>query len=175
MCSGQSSAPTATAADTHQQPTPADVGKDLTMATVRHEIVIEAQAAQAWAVVTDAANLHTWFPGLTACTLDGDLRTITLGSGMPMPERIITNDSIQMRFQYRIESPLFREHLGTIDVIALSARTCLVVYSTDAEPGPLALVIGGASNDALANLKAMCEGGADEAPRTSMHTTPRES
>lgn len=128
------------------------------MATVRHEILIHAPAARAWAVVTDAANLDTWFPGLTDCALDGDLRTITLGSGMPMPERIITNDSIQMRFQYRIESPLFREHLGTIDVIALSDDTCIVVYSTDAEPGPLALVIGGASNDALTNLKNLCEG-----------------
>jgi len=141
------------------------------MATVRHHVIIEAPAARAWEIVTDAANLHTWFPGLTDCTVEGDLRTITLGSGMPMPERIITNDSIQMRFQYRIESPLFREHLGTIDVIPLAEDRCLVVYSTDAEPGPLALVIGGASNDALANLRTMCETGATPAPGTPMHAT----
>ena len=144
------------------------------MTTVRHHVIIDAPPARAWAIVTDAANLDAWFPGLDDCTLEGDLRTITLGSGMPMPERIITNDPLQMRFQYRIESPLFREHLGTIDVIPLAEDRCLVVYSTDAEPGPLALVIGGASNDALASLKAMCED-----PRGPQHSgtalTPDET
>jgi hypothetical protein len=130
---------------------------DPLMATVRRHVLIDAPAERAWAVVSDAGHLDTWFPGLTGCVLDGDVRTITLGSGLPMPERIITNDAIQRRFQYRIEVPLFTHHLGTVDVIALDDDHCLAVYSTDAEPAPLALVIGGATGDALANLKRMCE------------------
>ena len=47
---------------------------------------------------------------------------------------------------------MFREHLGTIDVHDLGDGSSLVVYSTDAEPGALALVIGGAARAALGNL-----------------------
>jgi len=139
------------------------------MATVRHHVVIDAPADEAWAIVRDAGDLDSWFPGLTGCTLDGDIRTITLGSGIPMPERILTNDDLQRRFQYRIEAPLFREHLGTVDVIELDSDRCLVVYSTDATPDPIALVIGGAANDALANLKARCEGGTAGANGAGRH------
>ena len=40
-----------------------------------------------------------------------------------MPEEIVTNDPIQRRFQYRITAPMFRDHLGTIDVIDLGDGT----------------------------------------------------
>jgi ABC-type amino acid transport substrate-binding protein len=56
------------------------------------------------------------------------------------------------RFQYRITAPMFTEHLGTVDVHALEDGTSLVVYSTDANPAALALVIGGAARAALAAL-----------------------
>ncbi len=128
------------------------------MGTVRHEIVIDAPAYAAWDVVTDAGNLHTWFPGLVDSRLEDDLRTIVADNGLEMPERIITNDPLLRRFQYQIEAPLFRHHLGTIDVIELSDDQCIAVYSTDCDPSVLALAIGGASADALQNLKTMCEG-----------------
>lgn len=132
------------------------------MATIRRHVLIDAPAERPWAIVTDAGNLDAWFPGLTDCVLDGDVRTVTLGSGLPMPERIITNDALQRRFQYRIETPLFTEHLATVDVIELGDDQCLAVYSTDASPAPLALVIAGASGDALANLKRLCENPAED-------------
>ena len=71
---------------------------------------------------------------------------------MPMPERLLTIDPDLRRFQYRITSPLFVEHLSTIDVHDLGDDTCLTVYSVDAEPAVLALVIGGAARAALAYL-----------------------
>ena len=82
----------------------------------------------------------------------GDERTILTRSGLPMPERLFTIDPQLRRFQYRITAPLFVEHLSTLDVHDLDDGTCLTVYSVDAEPAVLALVIGGSARAALANL-----------------------
>ena len=122
------------------------------MASLRHEIRINVPAADVWRVVGRPELLHLWFPGITGCTVEGNKRVITTGVGIPMPEEIITNDSLQRRFQYRITVPLFRSHLATLDVIDLHDDTCLVVYSTDAEPAVMALVIAGGTIDALKEL-----------------------
>jgi hypothetical protein len=44
------------------------------------------------------------------------------------------------------------EHLSTIDVHDLGDGTSFVVYSVDAEPAVLALVIAGGARAALTNL-----------------------
>ncbi len=125
--------------------------------TIRHEIRIARSADEVWALAGDAAKLHTWFPGIVNCTVDGTTRVITMGTGMPMPEEILVNDNSQRRFQYRITAPLFVHHRGTIDVIELGADECLVVYSTEADPRTMALVIGGGTAGALAELKRQME------------------
>ena len=71
-----------------------------------------------------------------------------------MPEEIVTNDPIQRRFQYRITAPIVRNHLGTIDVFDLGDGTSLVSYATDCEPDAMALIIGGATGNALARAAA---------------------
>jgi hypothetical protein len=114
--------------------------------------------ADVWALVGDPARLPEWFPGIVECTVDGMTRVITTGSGIPMPEQLVTIDSVLRRFQYRITASLFREHLSTIDVLDLDDDTSLVVYSVDAEPSTMALVIGGAAGNALENLRRLMEG-----------------
>jgi hydroxyacyl-ACP dehydratase HTD2-like protein with hotdog domain len=74
-----------------------------------------------------------------------------------MPERLLTIDHGLRRFQYRITSPLFVEHLSTIDVHDLHDGTCLTVYSVDAEPAVLALVIYGAARAALLHLPELLD------------------
>lgn len=125
--------------------------------SIRHEIRIRRSAADVWALAGDATKLHTWFPGIVDCTVDGNVRVITMGSGLPMPEEILVNDDAQRRFQYRITAPLFVHHRGTIDVIELAAHECMVVYSTEADPRTMALVIGGGTAGALAELKRQME------------------
>lgn len=131
------------------------------MATIRREIRIDRPTDDVWAVVGRPEILHLWFPGIDNCTMatvDGKLqRTITMGTGISMPEEIVVNDSIQHRFQYRITNPLFTHHLGMIDVIDLDDSSCLVVYSSDAVPDAMALVIGGATGGALEELARQFE------------------
>jgi len=127
-------------------------------ASIRREVRIQRSADELWEWVGDPARLAEWWPGITACVVDGDSRTITMGSGLPMPERLLTIDRLQRRFQYRITAPIFREHTSTIDVHDLGDGSCLVVYSVDAEPSTMALVIGGAAGNALQHLRSLVEG-----------------
>lgn len=129
----------------------------MTYGTIRHEVRIRRSADDVWARVRDAANLHTWFPGLTGCTVEGTKRTIFLGSGMAMPEDILVNDDVQRRFQYQLALPIIKHHRGTIDVIALGDQECLVVYSTEADPRTMALTIGGGTAGALDELQRQME------------------
>ena len=139
----------------------------MTLGSIRHEVRIQRAAGDVWTRVRDAAGLHTWFPGITDCQVDGMRRVIVLGSGMPMPEEILVVDDAQRRFQYRITAPVFRHHRGTIDVIALGQQECMVVYSTEADPRTMALTIGGGTAGALDELKRQME-------RTNPHTDDRE-
>jgi hypothetical protein len=129
----------------------------MTLGSIRHEIRIHRTAADVWERVRDAAGLHTWFPGITSCQVDGMNRVIVLGSGMPLPEEILVIDDVQRRFQYRITAPIFKHHRGTIDVVDLGDDTSLVVYSTEADPRTMALTIAGGTAGALDELKRQME------------------
>ena len=127
-------------------------------ASVRVESRIARPADEIWALVGDPTRQHEWFPGIVGCTVDGDVRTITTGAGLVLPERLLTVDRLQRRLQYRITAQMVREHLGTIDVHDLGDGTSLVVYATDAEPAVVALVIGGAAANALEHVRDLLEG-----------------
>ncbi len=107
--------------------------------SVRCQTRIACSPSDVWAIVGDPARIHEWFPGIVSCTVEGDERTVVTAGGLSMPEHLLTVDSLQRRFQYRITAPIFREHLGTIDVHDLDDGTSLVVYATDAEPAALGL------------------------------------
>jgi hypothetical protein len=126
--------------------------------SVRRSVRIRRSAEDVWAVVGDPARVQDWFTGISDSVVDGDARTITLGSGLPMPEQIVTLDPVQRRFQYRITAPMVREHLSTLDVIDLGDDTSLAMYSCDADPSTMALVIGGAAGSALEDLRDRLEG-----------------
>ena len=127
------------------------------LASLRKEIVIHRPAADVWHLAGDPTRLHEWFPGIVACQVDGSTRIITMGSGMPMPEEILVCDNVQRRFQYRITVPIFKHHRGTIDVIELDADSCIVVYSTEADPRTMALTISAGTARALVELKRQME------------------
>jgi hypothetical protein len=125
--------------------------------------VVGVAASRAWELVGRPELLHHWFPGIVDCKVEGSVRTITTGAGLSLAEEILTVDPIQRRFQYRISGGFFREHLGTVDVIELGPDSCLVVYSSDADPAPMAVILGGATQGALDELARQLEGGSERA------------
>lgn len=120
---------------------------------------IDVSADAVWAVVTRADVLQHWFPGLVSVAWDGEVRTVTTGTGISLAERVLTNDALARRFQYRVEGGFFREHLATVDVFELTPDRCLVSYASDADPATMAIVLGGAMEAALASLAAQLEAG----------------
>ncbi|MCU1500680.1 MAG: hypothetical protein JWM12_34 [Ilumatobacteraceae bacterium] len=126
---------------------------------MRYHRRVRRSAADVWTLAGDPARLHEWFPGITSSAVEGTTRTIVTGAGLPMPEEILVLDHTQRRFQYRVASPLFQYHRGSIDVIELGDAECLVVYTTDADPRTMALVVGGATAGALDELCRIMEEG----------------
>lgn len=127
------------------------------MASLRHERRIRAPADVVWNVIARPESIVEWFPGVVAVSIEGSIRTITLASGIEMPEEILTIDAAQRRFAYRITAPLYRFHLGVVDVIELADDDSLCVYSTTAEPDTLALLIAGGSIGALEEIQRLAE------------------
>jgi uncharacterized protein YndB with AHSA1/START domain len=127
------------------------------MGTVRREVIIDCPPDTVWPLIGDPAAIAGWFPGMVDAQVDGTTRVITTASGIPLPEEIVTIDPILRRFQYRVTGGLMQSHLGTIDVFDLHDGRSLVSYSTDAQPDPVALVIGGATGNALRELKRQLE------------------
>ena len=132
------------------------------MGTVRRHVFIARSADTVWALVGDPGRLHEWFPS-TATERDGAKRWVSLASGLRFEEDIVTLDHDLRRFQYRIvNNPIVQSHLGTVDVIADGPGRCVVVYSTDADPEVMALMIAGAAGEGLETLKTMMEQNAME-------------
>lgn len=127
----------------------------MALGSIRHHIRLSYPAATVWQLLGAPERLHEWFPGITGCTVDDSKRVITLGSGLQMPEEILVHDQVQRRFQYRIDVPIFAFHRGTIDVIPLSDTECLAVYTTEADPRAMALVVAGAAQAGLQALPAL--------------------
>jgi hypothetical protein len=128
------------------------------MATVRHHVIIDVPATEAWGLLGCASRLGEWFPGVVACDVAGTTRTVTLATGLTLPEEIVTVDELQRRFQYTLTLPVIRQHLSTIDVIELDADRCCCIYGVDATPAVMALVVAGAAADGLDRAKALLEG-----------------
>jgi hypothetical protein len=120
--------------------------------SARHAVRLRCAPDDLWALLGAPERVHEWFPGIESCTVDGIHRVVVTRSGIPMPEDLVTVDPTLRRLQYRITAPLFVEHLSTIDVHDLDDGTCLAVYSVDADPAALALVIGGAARSGLEGL-----------------------
>lgn len=141
-------------------------------ASERRHRVVDVSAARAWEVLGRPHLLHLWFPGIVDCEVDGTTRTITTGVGLTLVEDILTNDPLQHRFQYRISGGFFKEHLATIDVIALTPQRCLITYASDADPATMAIVLGGAMTGALEELASQLEAGAGPAIEALTAPTP---
>ncbi len=126
------------------------------MATIRSHARVRRNADEVWKVIGDPTRIVEWFPGVTAATVEGSVRTLTLAAGLPVFEEIVTLDHRMRRFQYRITGPLpVKYHLGTMDVLEDGEPGCLIVYSTEISPDPMAFVLDGVISEGIENLTRM--------------------
>lgn len=79
----------------------------VTVASLRHELRINANVETVWDVVRHPESIPQWFPGIVSCTVDGSTRVIKTAIGLEMPEEIMIIDPLIHRFAYRITSPIY--------------------------------------------------------------------
>ena len=126
------------------------------MATLRTFARIQRSADDVWKVVGDPSRIIEWFPGLVSVAVEDGVRTLTTKSGLPIVENIVTLDHDMRRFQYSIAGPIpVNYHLGTMDVIDDGQPGCLLMYSTEITPEPMAFVLDGVISEGIANLAHM--------------------
>ena len=125
--------------------------------SVRRYVIIESAPRKVWDYIGEPDRLVEWFDGIVESSTSDNQRTIKTRAGFSIPEEIVTCDRTQYRFQYKIVAPFVRDHLSTIDVFELGDERSLVSYSCDCDPATMALIIAGAGESALRNLKALIE------------------
>jgi hypothetical protein len=129
------------------------------MASLRSAARIARPADEVWKVVSDAAGISAWFPGIEHATAADGTRSCTLAGGNKLHEDIVNVEGELRRFQYRITGGLPVDHnLGTVEVLE-DGQSSLVVYSTEITPDELADVVGPSIEGGVQGLKAHLEGG----------------
>jgi uncharacterized protein YndB with AHSA1/START domain len=128
------------------------------VATARAEARIARDPDAVWQAITDPTLIASWFPGVTKCTCDGNVRHVWVANGMEVDEEIVTNDGSAKRFQYKLlPGPVpVQEHLATLEVSADGDGT-LVQYSVEVQPDDFGGPMQETANAAMAGLKSHLE------------------
>ena len=112
---------------------------------MRHHVEIDAPADAAWAIVTRADVLPTWFPGLSACAMTAPtVRTVTTGTGITLAEEIVANAPLSVAASRRIvlESPSWspeeafarQSDLAGVAVMSEDAAEGIAAFAEHREP-----------------------------------------
>ncbi len=114
------------------------------MASIRQEVLIQAQPAQVWDALSDFFEVHTRLvPGfVTACERDGaTVRKVVFFNGMSAREQLVTRDDAARRLVYTVVGGRASHHNASAQVFAHEAGSRLV-WITDLLPDELAAPIG---------------------------------
>jgi hypothetical protein len=115
------------------------------MATIIKDFVIDANPADVWAALEDFGALHTRLvPGfVTACSLDGDTRTVTFSNGSVAKELLVTSDAKLRRLVYAVISERIKQHSASAQVFDNGQGGSRFVWTVDVLPNELAPYMSG--------------------------------
>lgn len=122
------------------------------------EIDIARSADDVWAVVGDFGGIGGWMPGIEACTVDGDVRTIEM-SGMTIGERLVRRDDADRVLVYSIASgPAPVDHHEATVTVTPADEGSHVTWDVDVEPEPMLALFTQIYQQSLDALKKHVEG-----------------
>jgi hypothetical protein len=118
---------------------------EIHMATIIKDFIIDAAPADVWAALEDFGAVHARLvPGfVTACTLEGDTRTVTFANGSVANEILVTNDPKLRRLVYAIHSERLRQHSASAQVFDDGRGGTRFVWTTDVLPNEVAPYMSG--------------------------------
>jgi hypothetical protein len=110
------------------------------MATIIKDFAIDANPADVWAALEDFGALHTRLvPGfVTACSLDGDTRTVTFSNGSVAKELLVTSDAKLRRLVYAVISERIKQHSASAQVFDNGQGGSRFVWTVDVLPNEIA-------------------------------------
>ena len=121
------------------------------MASIHNDISINAPARDVWDAVRDFGALHERLtPGfVTACTRDGDARTVTFANGSVAREILVDCDDARQRLVYAINNERLKHYSASVQVIADGEGRCRLVWIIDMLPNELAAYVAGQTREAV--------------------------
>ncbi|HXW36248.1 MAG TPA: SRPBCC family protein [Acidimicrobiales bacterium] len=127
------------------------------MGSAKAEIDIEASPEKVWELVGNFGGIADWMPGLDACTVKGDDRTISM-LGMEIVERLYDRDEEARSITYGIVggSLSLDHHRATIKVQP-SGTGSFVTWEVDVKPDNLTEVMEQTYQGSLDALKERFE------------------
>ncbi|WP_051468603.1 SRPBCC family protein [Actinomadura oligospora] len=135
------------------------------MASVRHEIVIDASPEQVWDVLRDVGAVHErLLPGRVADTrVEGDERFLTFPDGHVIRELILAVDDEARRLAYAVVEgarPAVDRHHASFEVRPEGERAARLVWITDVLPHALAPEIRVRTERGVVEMKRAIEAAA---------------
>ena len=130
------------------------------MATIHHEIVIEAGLNRVWDALRDFNAVHTRLaPGFVSdCRAEEGARVVTFANGMVARERFVGFDEKLHRLSYSIAGGQLVHHNASAQLFAEGADRTRFVWITDVLPHEMAGVIDWMMAQGAATMKRTLEG-----------------
>jgi carbon monoxide dehydrogenase subunit G len=129
------------------------------MASIRKEVLIEADPEHVWSAVRDVGNIHVRLvPGfVTDCRMEGDARIVTFANGLVLREPIISISDGDRRVAWAAVGGQFEHYNASVQVFAEGAGHTRLVWIADLLPNGLAETVEAMIEQALAVMKRTLE------------------
>jgi hypothetical protein len=129
------------------------------MASIRRQIVIEANPDAVWDALRDWDALHERLAAgfVTDCARDGTARIVTFASGAVLREEILACDEAHRRLAWSIVDGPYTHHNGAAEVLLDSDGRTKFVWTADLRPDALAEPTAQAMEQGLAAIKQTLE------------------
>lgn len=130
------------------------------MASIRHEVMIEAAADKVWDAVRDVGAIHTRLAPdfVTDTKLEPGARLVTFANGMTAKELIVDVDDAGRRLVWSVvESPRLTHHNASMQIFADGPGRCRAVWIADILPSELAGFMRGMIEQGMNAMKKHLE------------------
>ena len=130
------------------------------MASIRHEIFVDARAEAVWDAVRDVGAVHERLaPGFVVDTrLEEGARVVTFGNGLVARELIVDLDDGARRLCWAVVgSPRLTHHNASLQVFADGEQRSRVVWIADLLPDTAAVTIRAMIEQGMTVMKKTLE------------------